>query len=391
MTITVRVMSAELSATVTGAANHGTIRRLHRPEGRYASKLGDSMFPASHHGGWHSRPICRFRALMDLGRVQGISTTTAVAIVGALSSSRVPDIWTIAGLWLISVFAHSGGAAVNELWQRKGAALAPASKDSKGAADSGVIPPRTAGILAVAAIMTALGLSLAIFGPAAFLAILISCIWLVYFGAFGSRTVTAFDLAFAIGYPVYGLFGCLASGMPTLWIGVFMATVAGVALFSRWDHGREDLDTDRRFGVPSFAVVWGLSMRLGVRAKDPYYTVGLALKCVFMAVVALPLMYMKLPFTYFLMVFGIGYPAQVYVMWRFLKKQNRFEYLKTILIDVPLSWVLGSAIVIPVAGMLAYFAMKIFVVAGYLLGTALRSDAGTQFLRHAATAAAARA
>jgi len=327
------------------------------------------------------RAGARFRALMDLGRIQGISTTAAVAIVGALSSTRTPDIWAIVGLWLISVFAHTGGAAFNAIMERR-APEAPCEQ-MRPARLHGMITVAQAKLATCGVIATALVLTYVLFGFAAYMAIVISGAWMLYYSWLARQRSPLYDIAFAVAYPVYGLFGSLAVGMPTQWTLLLMAVVSTVAVFSRWDNGREYLDTDRRFGVPSFAVVWGLSMKLGVRAREPHYVHALALKCIFLAVVALPILFMRLPFTYFLVVFGIGYPAQVYVMWRFLRKRSRLEYLKTILIDVPLSWVLGSAIVIPVAGMLAYFAMKIFVVTGYIAGTSLQSGAENRFARNA--------
>jgi len=114
----------------------------------------------------------KFRAFMDLGRVQGISTTAAIALLGAFTSTGIPTLAPILWIVVISILAHSGGAAINELWDRK---LDAGLKElSHKPMVSGIVSVKEAQAFIAACILGALFLAYIIFGPAAFVAILIS-------------------------------------------------------------------------------------------------------------------------------------------------------------------------------------------------------------------------
>jgi 4-hydroxybenzoate polyprenyltransferase len=319
----------------------------------------------------------KYRAFMDLGRVQGISTTACIALLGAFTSTQAPALGTICWISLISILAHSGGAAVNELWDRK---LDASLKElSRKPMVTGIISVKEAKAFIVACVLGAILLTFVIFGFAAFIAIVISCIWLVWYCTSGKRTFLANDFAFSVGYAAYALFGTLASGRPTILTWVFLGIVAAVSAFSQWENGLKDADNDKKFNIPSLAVRSGVSSEAGIGPRHPFFVYGVGIKLVFLALCAVPIFLMDVPVAYFILVIMIGVPDQLLTMKMFLGRRSRGQYVKTILADVPLSWLVGSAIAILSAGWLVYAGLTLFLVDGYLIGSALQSGAEFKF------------
>jgi len=315
----------------------------------------------------------KFRAFMDLGRVQGISTTAAIALLGAFTSTGIPTLAPILWIVVISILAHSGGAAINELWDRK---LDAGLKElSHKPMVSGIVSVKEAQAFIAACILGALFLAYIIFGPAAFVAILISCIWLVWYCTSGKRTFLVNDFAFSVGYPAYALFGALAAGMPTTLTWVFLGIVAAVSAFSQWENGLKDADNDRKFGIPSLAIRSGVSSENGIGSRHPFFIYGVGIKLVFLVMCIIPVFLMKVPMAYILLVVLVGVPDQILTMKMFLGRKARSEYVKAILADVPLSWLVGSAIAILSSGWLVYIGLTLFLVDGYIIGSALQSGA----------------
>ena len=315
----------------------------------------------------------KFRAFMDVGRVQGISTTAAIALLGAFTSTRAPAFGTLLWLVVISIYAHAGGAAINELWDRK--LDAGVRELWRKPLISGALSVAEAKAFSAACIAVALSLAFIMFGFAAFIAILVSCIWLVWYCTSGKRTFLANDLALSVGYPAFALFGALAAGMPTFLTLVFLGIVAAVSAFSQWENGLKDADNDRRFGIPSLAVRSGVSSETGLAVRHPFFIYGAGIKLAFLALCVLPVLVMPVPFLYLGLVLILGVPDQLLTMRMFLGKRNRADYVKAILADVPQSWLVGSAIAILCAGWQVYAGLTVFLVAGYLVGSALQSGA----------------
>ena len=319
----------------------------------------------------------KFRAFMDVGRVQGVSTTAAIALLGAFTSTRAPTLGAMFWLVVIAAFAHAGGAAINELWDRKlDASLEELARKPM---VSGALSVAEAKAFIAACIAVALSLAFIMFGFAAFLAILISCIWLVWYCTSGKRTFLANDFAFSVGYPAFALFGALAAGLPTSLTPVFMGIVAAVSAFSQWENGLKDADNDRKFGIPSLAVRSGVSSEKGLRAGHPFFIYGVGIKLVFVALCIVPVLLRPVPALYLGLVLIMGVPDQLLTMRMFLGKKARADYVKAILADVPLSWLVGSAIAVLCAGWQVYIGLTVFLVAGYLVGSALQSGAEFRF------------
>lgn len=323
----------------------------------------------------------KLRSYMDVGRVQGVPVTAAIAILGSLTASGGPDLWDIFWLVVISIFAHIGGAAMNELWDRK---LDAAVKElARKPLVSGALSPDEARGLVACCVPVSLLVALAVFGIPAFIAMLIATLWMHWYCTTGKRTFIVSDLAQCVGFPAYALFGALAVGMPTGLTWPLMGVVATLNLFSQWGNGLKDADNDRRFGIPSFAVRSGVSSARGLSTRHPYFILGAAIKVAFMAFCTMPMFLVRVPMEYILIVVALGYPVQYFTMREFVGPRTRGQYVRLLLGDLLLSYPAAAAISIMGAGLTGFILLAVFVFGGYLAGSALQSGAEFRFRFHA--------
>lgn len=321
----------------------------------------------------------KFRAFMDLGRVQGISTTGAIVLLGAFTSTASPSLATIFWLAVISIFAHSGGAALNELCDRKlDASLQELSRKPM---VSGILSVREARTFIAGCAVAASTMTVFLFGIAALSILLLGFLWLAFYSLKGKRIPFIYDLAFPVSYSCMALFGTLAAGRPTSLSLVFAGIVATVSAFSQWENGLKDADNDRRFGIQSLAIRMNVSSGKGIRMRDPFFMYGAGIKAVFLALCLVPMLVMKVPMAYLLLVVMLGVPDQLFTLRMFLGKKTRPDYVSVILLDVPASWLVGSAISILIGGWPLYIGLTLFLVGGYFAGSAIQSGAEFKFRR----------
>jgi len=319
----------------------------------------------------------KFRAFMDVGRVQGVPVTAAIAILGALTASRGPDLWDLFWLVVISIFAHVGGAAQNELWDRK---LDAAVRElSRKPLVNGALSPDEAKGLIACYVPVSLLLALYIFGIPAFIAMLIATLWMHWYCTTGKRTFIVSDLAQCVGFPAYALFGALAVGMPTGLTWPLMGVVATLNLFAQWGNGLKDADNDRRFGIPSFAVLSGVTSARGLTARHPYFIYGIGIKVAFLVFCTIPIVLAPVPMAYILIVFSLGWPVGYFTMREFIGPKTRQEYVHLLLGDLLVSYPAAAAISIIGAGLTGFLLLAVFVFGGYLVGSALQSGAEFKF------------
>jgi 4-hydroxybenzoate polyprenyltransferase len=326
----------------------------------------------------------KFRAFMDLGRVQGVSVTAAVAILGSLTAETGPGLDDLFWLVVISIFAHIGGAALNELWDRK---LDSAVRElARKPLVSGALAPREAKVLIAFSVPLSLVLALLVFGVPAFIAMLIATVWMQWYCTSGKRTFIVSDFAQCVGYPAYALFGALAASRPTVLTWPLLGIVATLNLFAQWGNGLKDADNDRRFGIPSFAARSGVSSGKGLAAGHPYFIYGVAVKAAFLLFCTLPIFMTRVPMAYIFVVLALGYPVQYMTMREFLGMKTRNQYVRLILGDLLSSYPAAAAMSILSAGLTGFLLLAVFVFGGYLAGSALQSGAEFKFRRGAGPA-----
>jgi 4-hydroxybenzoate polyprenyltransferase len=319
----------------------------------------------------------RFRSFMDVGRVQGVPVTAAIAILGSLTAGHGPSLPDLFWLFVISVFAHFGGAAMNELWDRN---LDGAVKElSRKPLVSGAVTPEQVKGLIACCVPVSLLLALYIFGIPAFIAMLIATLWMHWYCTVGKRTFIVNDFSQCVGFGAYALFGALAVGTPTALTWPLVGVVATLNLFAQWGNNLKDADNDRRFGIPSIAVRTGVSSARGLGARHPYFVYGAAVKAAFMTFCTLPVFLVSVPMAYILVVLSLGWPVQYFTTREFIGRKTRREHVHLLLGDLLASYPAAAAISIIGAGLTGFLMLAVFVFVGYLAGSALQSGAEFKF------------
>lgn len=354
-------------------------------------------------------PIRKFRAWMDLGRAQGISTTASIAIIGALTSTADVDIFDlggpaldlidIIGFTLVAIFSHTVPNCYIELGdlpldsQIKESSMKPIV--------SGVLQKNEVMWFVRSGLIASWIISVIFFPDWLVLLFLgLSALWVMWYGnGIGKRIPGSYDLSFSAAYGFLTLWGIYAVGEPTVFSWMFIGIViTGGTAFAQWENALKDVDADRATGVRSFAVLLGVKGKMKLKATHPFMLYGYLLKigmlaCCFWALYEMhiaqtmldgpvvdmlgfggtvPIVY---PYAMFLFTFGIG--SQVFVMRRFLRHRTRLGIRRTILYDVPLAAMVGFSVILGATSLMTLFLVMVFLIGGYLVGSSLQY--GTEF------------
>lgn len=324
----------------------------------------------------------KLKAYMDLGRVHGISTTASIALIGALSSTGNLDLVSAIVIIVISCFAHTAPAAYMELNDIELDSQIPES--SKKPLVCGAVTKREAKLFILFGIVTSFSLAILFFPRAIVIVTLsLSALWVMWYcSGVGKRILFSYDYAFAAAYSFYALFGALAIGAPTIYTWIFIVIVAVQGgMFAQWENGLKDVDADRRVGINSIATQLNISSTTSLKISHPYFMYGLGIKITFLLFCFIAyLQFLSVYYLAFLLMYGI--PSQIYIMYRFLTNRSRLELRKTILLDVPISGVIGFSIIVGKAGVLPIVLILLFLVAGYLKGSLWQYGTEFKFARY---------
>lgn len=327
----------------------------------------------------------KFRGYMDLGRVQGVSTTAGVSILGALTSNNYADVNIITALEfiLIAFFAHTSGATINEICDARLDSLVP--ELSKKPLVRGIISRREAILFAVVPFLISTLLIAIFFNPTATFIFLLSALTVALYSIKGKRTPITYEFTFPLGYTLYALFGVFALGVPTDITYVALACIFLALMFGQWENEMKDVDTDKMLDLPSLPSRWNYSLGKALSIKDKNLIFGLSLKVLLFMVYLTPLMIIPhtgLPLYFFIFVI-VGIPSQLYVIYSLFKVKSRREWVRLILIDVAVTWILAPALIIDRIGFVGFFSLILLVIGGYLLGSLAQSGAEFKFRQFA--------
>ena len=330
----------------------------------------------------------KLRAFADIGRTQGITTTATIPIVGALTSTvAVVEWYYIVYFTVLAVFSHM---ALNTY-----IALGDIDLDahtyvpSRNPVSSGQLSKKEAiGFVYAGTILSILLIfSLIIFIDyisviLAFLCFIPSYIWLVWYGWKGKKYVISYDLSFSVSYAFSVLFGVFAiGGMPTLYTWLFIGVVVFAATaFAQWENGLKDVDADRSVGVRSFAVVTNVKNNMKLHLSHPFFLYGVVLKLGFV-ITCFIAFFINDNFYYLLFLLCYGIPSQIYILYRFFTKEKAIEHRKTILLDVTFAAILGYSIILGKTGALIIILLIMYLIFGYLIGSAFQSNCEFKFNR----------
>jgi 4-hydroxybenzoate polyprenyltransferase len=207
-------------------------------------------------------------------------------------------------------------------------------------------------------------------------------IWLIWYGWKGKKFAVSYDFSFSVSYVYFVLFGVfVVGGLPTTYTWIFIGIVIfAVTAFAQWENGLKDVNADRISGVRSFAILTNLDNNHKIHLSHPYFIYGCTLKAGFLLCCLITYFYYNnIFFLIFLFLYGI--PSQIFIMYRFLTKKRPIEHRKTILFDVLLAAILGYSVIFGKTGFLIIIFLILYLVVGYLIGSAIQSNCEFKFSR----------
>ncbi|MFA5772227.1 MAG: UbiA family prenyltransferase [Thermoplasmata archaeon] len=332
-----------------------------------------------------SNVLKKFRGLMDVGRVQGVSLTALVSLLGAYSSTGGIRFIDWLAFIFIAFFAHSSGAAVNEYMDIELDSMVP--ELSKKPLVSGVLSPK--GVLAY--IVTAFAISLVsviiFFNWTALLIFVLSYAIIIGYNVFGKKIPAFNEFLFPLGYAVYLFFGAYAIGAPTALSFIMSASLFFATSFGQWLNSVKDADFDKRAGIKSFASLWKSGSDDPLTLRNPSLVLGLCIKALFLTLLSIPLLVGMFPparfgFPIYLFIFVfICLPSQALIIKKLFGIRKREEFVKVMVLDTALSGIMGPIILIDVIGADNVLLLVLFLLVGYAIGSFVQSGAEFKFKR----------
>jgi 4-hydroxybenzoate polyprenyltransferase len=180
-------------------------------------------------------------------------------------------------------------------------------------------------------------------------------------------------------FVLFGVF--VVGGLLTTYTWIFIGIVIFAATaFAQWENGLKDINADRIAGVRSFAILSNLDNNEKLHLTHPYFLYGCILKSGFVLCCFITYFYFNnIFFLIFLFLYGI--PSQIFIMYRFLTLKRPIEHRKTILFDVLFAAILGYSVIIGKTGFLIILFLIIYLIGGYLIGSAIQSNCEFKFSR----------
>lgn len=317
----------------------------------------------------------KFRYYMGLGRIQGASTTAAVSILGAFTATGEVSLQNILLLVIIGFFSHSSGAAINEICDLKLDSRVP--QLSQKPLVSGIVTQAGAFSFVLLGLFINFLIIVYFFPTIAVLIFLISYSTVAFYSFKGKYLPAVFEVSFPFGYALYCIFGVYTQGDPTAlsWI-VFMCIFVAL-VFNQWQNEMKDVSTDRMFNLPSLANRLGYTPKQKLTFRNPLVLYALCLKFIFYGIYLLPLLFQLVTPVYIILFLVIGVPTQIYLIRNLFRIRSRKDWVKNMILDMTLTWILGPLLIIDRIGFIGVLGLLYLVIAGYFLGSLI--EKGSEF------------
>ena len=309
------------------------------------------------------------RTYLQLGRVFSAMLTAGAAILGALLSGIQPTGIQFLALGAIGFFSHAFGCSLNEICDLNLDRTVPEITNKP--LVSGEITLVQAYTFSLGSLFASLLLVVLVFPYRLALAFFILAnVMVAIYDIKGKYTIGLYDTSLASGFLFYTLFGAAAVGAYYN-LGEFLAhplilfAAGAIFLFEvlfQWVNAMKDVDTDRKFNVPTSAVRWGYHLGKELTIRDPNIVYGFSIRLGIIALLLIGnIFYAPRAFaglTWFLIVFlVVGVPFQLLTFYRLLGRKKRDEYIRIVVGDVLVTWFLISFFVADVAGLVVALAL----------------------------------
>ncbi len=316
----------------------------------------------------------KFQAYMDLGRVQGVSSTVALCILGAYTSTYTPLPIDWLKFLIIGVFCHFAAASTNEYCDKE--LDSKVQELSNKPLVKGIISNKEA--LSFSIITTFAGIMFTIFFFPKLTAVLlsISSLGVIFaYNLIGKKTFLMCDFAPATAFALCVLFGVFAVGEPTTMSWIIVLFIFLYSIFGQWENGMKDADTDRLLGIQSIPALSGYSINKKLTIREPILLYGIVLKLLLYALYLLPLFLGIVTHKYIYIFLLIGLPSQIYVIYHLFGEHTRKDFVKIMLIDLISIWIMGISLLIDKIGLIGVIAFMLFTIIGYIIGSSMQKGA----------------
>jgi 4-hydroxybenzoate polyprenyltransferase len=315
---------------------------------------------------------------MDIGRIQGVSSTAVIAILGAYTSTGTPSPVDWLKFLIVSALCHFSAASMNEYCDKE---LDSKVKElSNKPMVKGILTGNEALSFSIFTLFAGIIAAIYFFPkPPALIILLFSGMILFSYDLVGKKIFLWYEVALSIGLSLYVLFGIYAIGEPTPISWIVFIFIFIYSLFGQWENEMKDVDADRILKIPSFAVLSGYTITKKLTLHDPILLYGIAVKVILNIIYLLPFILGMTTGTYLYIFLFIGLPAQTFIIYHLFGEHTRKDFIKIMMIDLAVTWILGTSLVLDKAGYYVFTALVLFSFLGYRIGSSLQRGAEFKF------------
>jgi len=279
-----------------------------------------------------------------LGRLFGTTNTWGIIFLGLLTSTGHATLTDAVKILFISVFAHAYIGAINEYWHIEEDKKHPQYYYKPLVA--GYISKKSALYFIYLCLIMMILLSTIFYFNISSLFLILAAFFGTIYTVKGKYVKWAYDFSPSFGAAFLAIYGAFTIGNVT-----FITVVAAICAFlcsvySEWIDGMKDVETDKKFGVPTTAVRWGYSHEKPLTWKDPNYLYFIFILLVIDFFYVLPGIYRLLTPTYLIIFIIIALPIQIYLIYSLHGKQNKETLRRHPLIFLPTMMFMAYALVI---------------------------------------------
>jgi 4-hydroxybenzoate polyprenyltransferase len=297
---------------------------------------------------------------LKLGRSFGTTNTWSVIFVGVLTSSIMATYIDAFKILAVAFFAHAYMGTLNEYWHIDEDKKHPQYKYKP--LVRGDITKKNAKIYMYFCLITAIILSFVFYQNISIIYLLIGAAFGTLYTIKGKYISWAYDVTPSIGAAFLILYGATTIGNITS-VSIVAAVCAFLlSVYAEWIDGMKDVDTDRKFKVPTTAVRWGYTHKKPLTFRDPNFLYYLIVLISFDIVYSIPFFLNLLTPTYFYIFIFVGLPIQIYLTYKLYGTQNKESLRKHPIIFISTTASLAFVLVIDKATIWGVIALILFAI-----------------------------
>ncbi len=281
---------------------------------------------------------------LKLGRSFGTTNSWGAIFIGVLTSSVMATYLDAFKILVIAFFAHAYIGAINEYWHIDEDKKHPQYKYKP--LVRGDISKRNALIYIYFCLTMTILLSTVLYLNFSPVLLILAAAFGTLYTIKGKYIAWAYDLTPSIGAGLLIVYGATTIGEITSITIVAALCAFFISMYSEWVDGMKDVDTDKKFKVPTTAVRWGYTHSKHLTLKDPNFVYFLFIVISLDVVYSMPFFFNLLSPTYFYIFLFLGVPIQGYLIYKIYGKQNKESLRKHPILFIGTTMFLAFVLVI---------------------------------------------